>query len=395
MSRRNYQVREVGDYLDEYCSIAAEGLLVSDPGIWKRYVARVGVENLRGVFDGARLAGGLAFYRMGQWFGGKRLDCAGYSGVSINPVDRGQGACGELLRKTLLENYHEGIPIASLYASTQTLYRSVGFEHAGLQIKYSIPIHSIGKGDRSLPAHRFSEPSFELLDVVAENRARATNGNLARTTGLWERRTQPYDGGATNTYVFGELDAPEGYVILLSSSRDDGVPQTLACTDVAANTPAAWARLMALLFDHRSMCDRFSWFGQPQDPLHYLSNEQLIEVPECMRWMLRIVNVPKSLSLRGYAEGVTETIDFKVLDPLISENDGHWRLHVREGQASVEPGGDGHLELNIRALAPMYSSLLSATQLKALGVLQCNDPSQVQAADRVFSGPSPWMTEIF
>ncbi len=391
----SYEVRSVGESLPEYSSIAAESLLVADPSTWKTYVDRVGIENFRGVFSGSRLVGGLCFYRMGQWFGGHQLDCAGYSGVAINSADRGRGACGQLLRQTLRENFEEGFPLAALYASTQQLYRSVGFEQAGVRTQYELPMSSIGPGCRDLDIHRFAEPPIDLLDRVASERARNSNGNPARTHGMWQRLIHPFDCHGTVTYLLGNLQSPEGYLIIRSATRAGGVPQALVSSDLAANTPAALERLMALIYDHRSMCDGFVWNGPPNDSFLLSADEQFAKVRDTMRWMLRILNVREALSQRGYPPDLRETLHLHIDDPLIEENRGAWTLSVDGGEGRVQRGGDGTIRIEVRALAPLFSGMYSASELALLGRLQSTSSTSIQAADRVFAGSPPWMVEIF
>lgn len=395
MSKRSFSVQAINESLDEYISIAGESLLAFDQEAWRLYVERIGQENLRGVYDGPRLAGGMAFYRMGQWFGGKEIPCAGISGVAISPVDRGTGACGTLLRSVLRELRDEGIPIASLYASTQSLYRKFGFEHAGTQTQYSIPLASLGCQDRSLEIHRFVSPPIDKLDLVADARAAATNGNLGRTEGLWQRLLNPYDGRGSITYLLGDIDAPEGFAILRPGTREGGHPQPLLSTDVAANTPHALRRLVTLIRDHRSMCDSFQWFGSPSDPIHFLADEQFVSVKHFMRWMLRIVDLPAALTTRGYDDTVEGELHLQVTDDLLSENAGRLILRVADGKASVEQGGNGSLAIDIRFLAPLYSSFYSAEELVRAGVVEISDASQVALASRIFAGPAPWVPELY
>ena len=68
----SWHVGPLGDDIDDYISIAGECLLYPDSELWKTYIRRVGQENIYGVrSDSGKLHGGLAFYRMGQWFGGR------------------------------------------------------------------------------------------------------------------------------------------------------------------------------------------------------------------------------------------------------------------------------------------------------------------------------------
>ncbi|MGI9471906.1 MAG: GNAT family N-acetyltransferase [Rubripirellula sp.] len=395
MAEQNYEVRPIDGSLDQYVSLAGEALLSHEQHAWEMYVDRVGRENLRGVYRDDRLAGGMAFYRMGQYFGGNALDCAGFSGVAISPTERGNGAGGKLLKSVLGEIRDEGIPIASLYASTQSLYRGLGFEQAGTQTLYSIPLNSIACHDRELEIHRLTDPPLEKLNRIASVRAERGNGQLRRTTGLWKRLIDPYDQRGSITYLIGDFDAPEGYAIFRPGTREGGVPQPLISTDVVANTPAALRRLLTLIRDHRSMCDSFEWYGAPNDSLHYFADEQWLTVKHFVRWMLRIVDLPAALTGRGYAPSLEGELHFKIEDTVLPENSGSWKLVLNDGKASVEPGGRGDLAMDIQTLAPMFSSLYSATELAQLGKLRSNSPSQIDFATDVFAGPAPWVPELY
>lgn len=395
MTTAPFSVAPIDESLDQYKSIAAESLMAPDPDAWRLYVDRIGLENLRGVFDGARLVGGLAFYRMGIWFGGNAIPCAGVSGVAISPVDRGSGACGFLIRQLLRELREEKMPLASLYASTQYLYRKYGFEHAGTQTQYSIPLESLRAVNRELDIHRFDDPPLTSLNFVANARASVSNGNLGRTPGLWQRLLNPYDGRGSTTYLMGDVDKPEGFAILRPGTRDAGHPQPLVSTDVAANTPEALHRLISLVHDHRSMCDSFHWFGPPNDPIHFLAQEQHLSVKQFMRWMLRIIDLKSAFERRGYDSSVAGELHLQVTDPLLPENEGCWVVRVADGRASVERGGRGSLSIDVRALASLYASFYSATELVRLGAMESKESDQVVLADRMFAGPSSWVPELY
>jgi predicted acetyltransferase len=172
-----------------------------DPGYWEIFQQRIGRENLRAVHDAGRLIGGLGFYRTAQWFGGRTIPCAAVAAVGVAPAARGGGAAAFLMGSLLPELHADGVPLATLYASTQRLYRKVGFEQAGSRTCYHLPMTSIGLRDRDLPVCEVSLDSPESLADHAQRQAQAAGGHLQRTSGLWDRgrcgRTdRPRHGGA-------------------------------------------------------------------------------------------------------------------------------------------------------------------------------------------------------
>lgn len=380
----------------DFITLLSESLLSYDRPFWYRYLDRVGRQHARTIRAGGRCVGGLANYQMAQWFGGRPVRCAGVSGVAIGAELRGSGAARRLVAATLVESRQAGIPLASLFASTQTLYRRVGFQQAGTQTRYSLPLSSIDGGhDRSCPVHRLDPPDWELLDQVAQVRAAAGNGLLQRTAGLWQRLFQPNDGLPTTTYLFGERQAPEGYLILSANRPDQGFMQPLVATDYATTTGRALERLLSLLRDHRSIYDSFRWCGGTNDPLLLRADEFRAKIEHHQRWMLRILDVAAALEQRGYPPRLQATLDIHISDSLIPENAGNWQLHVADGRGTVTRGGCGALQLDIAALAPLYSSYLTATELAHAGLIAVHSGDPCLIAEQMFAGPAPWMPEQF
>lgn len=396
------EVRPLGNDEQAYLSIIGESLMNYGDEVWTTYLDRVGRENTRSIRRGGQCVGGLTFFRMGHWFGGRSIPTAGISGVGISPTGRGSGTCRYLLESVMREVHDEGFPLASLYASTQTLYRKIGFEQAGTQILYSLPMQSIASGhDRSCPVERFTSPSIKTLARVADRRAAKGNGQLDRTDGMWQKLLVPNDRLATKTYLFGDVADPEGYVILKANNPANGVPQPLIATDMAVTSRRAMERLLALIRDHRSIFGSFQWYGAPNDPLLLAADEYRSVVVDQMRWMERILSVPAALSQRGYPLGIEATLDLQIEDDLFPDNRGNWRVRIENGTGTVESGGAGSLKMDIRTLAPLFTSYLTATELAEQGRIEAAATDQLDAADqlaradRVFAGPSPWMPEVF
>lgn len=388
----------VGRIVDvtEFASIAGEGLHFVDQPLWETYVERIGLENCRGIWEGERYVGGLAFYRMGQWYGGNLVGCAGVSGVSIDPSDRGSGACKTLLVDLLTELHAERMPLASLYASTQRLYRSVGFEQSGQSQTFNLPMSSIDLPDsaRELEVARTETPDLEQLSELARIRAKFSNGNIERTNGLWQRVLKPI-GHSTTTYLIRNEGKLEGYAVLMHGRRAEGYPQALVASDWVATTPKSLQRLATLARDHRSMNDSFQWKGGPQDQLLLAANEQRLRVVGTERTLNRIVCFKEAIEARGYPKAIDVTLELQVGDPLFDDNAGNWLVQIKDGHATANKGGRGQLKVAISDLVPLYTSLNTAEQLKQVGRLESADSQQLEWLQLAFSGPSPWTSEMF
>ncbi len=229
---------------------------------WDSYVRRIDRGNFRVLRRGGRLVGGLAIYRMGQWFGGRCLDDAGIAAVGIAPEFRAGGAAAHLMTSSLAELYEQGVPISALYASTQRLYRKVGYEQAGSRCQYQLPLASIGLKERSVPLHPIDGVEHDAYHEAARARAKITNGNLERSAGMWERMvTDPHGDKTVYRYLIGEPDRPEGYLFFDQDAEKPG-PYHLSVRDMVALSPAAARSLWTFFSDHRSLAKSVTWWGR-------------------------------------------------------------------------------------------------------------------------------------
>lgn len=367
----------------------------SDELPWTTWMERIGHENLRVVEEDGVIRGGLGFYRFGQWWGSARVPMIGLAGVGVAPDARGRGLARKFLVETLAEGRAEGVPLAGLFASSVAVYRSVGFEQAGSAFRYVAPIASLPPGDHVLACEPFSTldeatPEKNALRALYEARARRWSGHLDRSEAIWARIQRPYKGG-TRGYRFGPKDAPEGYVIYAHAPGAD-LHFGVVLRDLVLATPAAARRCFALLTDLRSLGNELRWLGCASDPLVGHLPEQTARITENGRWMLRILDVPRALTMRGYAaDGEAR---FGVRDPLFGDVGIH--LSVKDGKAEVErePFDRAKVRIDTRALASLYTGLAHPTTLLAAGLLD-GELDAALALARLFSGPEPWLCDWF
>ncbi len=359
--------------------------------VWETIRRRIPLEDFRAVTHQGRIVGGLAFYPMGQWFGGKSIPLTGVTLVGIAPEWRGQGAARTLMTSLLGELSEQGVPLSGLYASTQNLYRKVDYEQAGTNCSYSVHIESLRQHDRELPLIPW-DGERGPLETLATKRAKMTNGNLDRSDVMWERLFSFLDK-KTFTYLIGSADDPQGYVVYYQEAVY-GEPVKLHVRDMVALSPAAIRRLWTFFADHRSMADTVIWYGPANEPLLNLADE--FEPWRCRqeRWMARIVNVSEALQQRGYPVDVEAELHLDVTDTLLPANNGRFVLRVAGGSAKVEPGGRGDLRTDARGLAPLYTGLFSPAVLKSTGQID-GDDRVLTIAERVFAGPEPWMPDHY
>lgn len=345
---------------------------------WDVFRARIGDANFRVADRDGELAGGCAIYPMGQWWVGRSVALGGIAGVGVFPEHRGRGVAKAMMTDVLRLLHTRRVPVAGLYPATQQVYRAVGYEQAGSRVLYEAPLASLS-GFRMEVEARDVAPAQAIPEFA--RRYRPTHGNLDRSQAIWDRFAKPYVGER-----YGWLLGEDGYLIV---EHDGDREWNLRVLDYCAPSAPTARTLLALCAGHRSMADTVQWYGSPADPLIFLFAEPTWKIKEDWRWMLRIVDLKAALEGRGWAQDGELHLD--VEDALLTHNAGRWRVRVQGGAATAERGGEGSLRCAARALGPLYSGFMPASRLRELGVID----GPVDAADRLFAAPHPWMRELY
>ncbi|EGJ34256.1 MULTISPECIES: GNAT family N-acetyltransferase [Moorena] len=368
------------------------GVSVSD---CEAYIERIGTENFRIIRQAGNAIAHLAIYPMAQWYGGKPVPMAGVAVVGVAPEYRGQGVAYQLMAETIMQLHDQGVPISTLYASTDTLYRKVGYQRAGNRCLWKLSTKTISLSERNLPMHRVEPENYQIFEEIYHQQAQANNGNLDRHHAIWKHLVKPIVAKPEETiysYLIGSETLPEGYIIFTQQEDDHGLRITI--DDWALLTTAAIKRFWTFIADHRSLVKQVYWYSSPHDPLMLLLPEQTAKIDTRYYWMSRVIDVPKALEKRGYPVGIDGELHLEVEDDLISANNGRFRLRVNQGQGEVTPGGNGDLQISIRGLASLYTGLYSPRQLQLTGYLKATNEA-LSVATLLFSGSEPWMPDMF
>jgi len=360
-----------------------------DPALTAQELQQFGLGGYRLMRDGDTIRAALELIPVGQWFGGRCVPCCAVAMVAADLASRGTGAATTLLRESLDEIRRGGAALAVLYPSATGLYRKVGFERAGALVRYDLPLAGLRSADREGEIQQVALPSPELEEVYRAC-ARRTHGLLERDESFWLDRFDPLRGLPLRAYAVRFDGRAEGYAILARGIAE----RRLAIREAMFTTLRAGRRIQTLLADHAMMLDTARWWGGPQDPLAHLLGEQQAAAAPQKDWMLRIVDVGRALTGRGYAPGVDAVLHLDLVDPLLAENAGPWQVEVSGGRAQVARGGQQRLRLDIRGLAAMYTGHLDPPLAELLG-LASGPAEQLARLGAIFAGPKPYMSDAF
>ncbi len=346
----------------------------------------------------------------GHFYGGRSVPSLGIAGVAVAPEARGRGLAREMMRASMLEAAEAGWAISTLYASTQSLYRQVGFEQSGHRFGIRIRAMDLALAAAALPGEEtgawkkvtirpLAEADIDAVKACYREFAARYDGLLDRGPYCWGRvwnlRNEPYTGFG----FFGEHGAMEGYLYLNQKRNPDTGRHDIFTTDVVFTTARAGRSLVKFIGGFATTADEFVMTGGPLHPLLALLSQQCAKVAGKEYWMIRVTDAKAAFEARGWAPGLRADAALEVSDDLLPGNSGVWRLSVADGRAGVEhsPGvrkGEETLRVGARGLAALYSGMFSARQATLAGLAEGTDRA-VANAERVFPGGAPWMIEMF
>lgn len=320
---------------------------------------------------------------------------AGVGLVGTSPEERGHGLATTLMENSVREFHSMGFAISTLFPAKQSLYRRAGYERAGARYRVEIDCaHLAQAGERRprLPMRLVTAQDFETVQQLYNSFAAEESGPIDRTRFIWDRRMNPPERTVRGFLVEGE-NGPEGYVFY-DESRKDKMRYTLHITDIVARSEDAARTLMGFFGDHRTMASTIEWFGHLSDPFLMVIEESRADVQLFYPWMIRIVDVERALTERGYPEGIEAELHWELKDSLIPQNQGRFIQRISGGRAQVERGGEGRIVTGVRGLASVYSGFLTPEAARIVRLLD-GPAEDLRRARLVFGGPPPWMSDMF
>ncbi|MGH3659079.1 MAG: GNAT family N-acetyltransferase, partial [Micromonosporaceae bacterium] len=238
-----------------------------------------------------------------------------------------------------------------------------------------------GLGGDTVPLRRVGpEDVDDILAVVRGVHA------TARTSG-------PIDWEATQARTWLTEDAPFAYL------ADDGFlayhweGRNLEVDELVAGSGETARALWSLVGSGSSVAETVRACVGPSDPLHWLTQEEVVRQYDQKHWMLRLIDVPAALSGRGYPAGVDSELTVSIEDPHLPANSGTWRLTVAQGAGKAERASGGGLRLGPNGLAALYAGT-PVTSLRTLGLATDGDPDIDPLYDTVF-GAQPYLLDYF
>ncbi len=346
---------------------------------------RPGRRGLVAELDG-RPSGVLMINEFHQFFGGAPVPMGGIGGVAVDPYARGRGVASGLLDHALADLREHGQPLSVLYATVPPLYRSRGWERAGVFEWLDLAM------DRLPAAPRIAARPAEDGDLTALH---ACYVDLASTVnGLLDRSKPAIDvADVLKLDVVSVVPGHDGEVrgYLTAERNREG----LRVFDLIGRDAATQLGLLRELLSWAGVLDQVSLRVTDPAVTGLLTNQGIKFVVNTSQWLLRVVDLPAAVAARGWpaAEALKPAaVDLDVVDEHAPWHAGRQRLVVEDGAVRVEPGGSGAVRLHARALGPWFSGMQDTHALRRAGLLD----GDAALLDRLAGAPGvPRLADFF
>lgn len=358
---------------------------------WPRPFTALGVRDARG-----RLLAKASLQDYAQWWGGRQVPMGGVAGVAVHPDARGQGLASLLVRELLAVMAGRGQAVSALYPTVVGLYRSLGWEVVGTLDETVLRTGDLAAAGQHAPPSgvvvRTADPGdAAALTEVYDAYARDGSGLLTRTGPMFTGGPAGADTDLTAVAV----DAAGKVQGCLRYDRGRGYrgEAELSVRELLAASPGAFAALLQALGGWHPVAPRTRWRGSTA-ALGLLLPAAVPSPERRQPWMLRIVDPPAAVAARGWTADCD--VAFRLVDeagPRATPGDvgRSWRLVVRSGQGSLEPGPAGGPVLHERGLALLYSGAADTAAVRRAGLLDGSLPG----LDAALAGPRPELLDYF
>ncbi|MFC4053208.1 enhanced intracellular survival protein Eis [Actinomadura syzygii] len=323
-------------------------------------------------FDGGEVVATGALYAMTQWWHGRPVSMGGVSSITVAPERRGSGLARTMVTELLERCAAFGHSLAVLYPATTTLYRKLGWEHAGAQHHVELPAEELRTvAAERVPVRRVGpEDAARVAAVVGRAHEDARDcGPVGYDEPRW-RAVLALPG------LFSYL-ADDGF---LAYRWADGNTH-LEVAKLVASSERTLRALWAIVGSGSSTAATVRACVSPMDPVLWMLREREHENVRRSQWMLRLVDASAAIEARGYPDGVAGSVPLLIDDPQRPANSGHWRLEIADGRGRLERSVEDPAAVRVgaRGLAALYAGVPVST-LRLSGLLGGGDAGVLSAA---------------
>jgi predicted acetyltransferase len=348
-------------------------------------------------FDKGEMAAGLTIIPFEQYLDGAAIPFGGIASVSCLPERRRGGYVGRLLAAALERMRDDGQALSGLYTPHYSLYRKFGWELAGRTMTYAFHPKEVRVRHHGAPGtwRRVGGDAWFELDAIFTQMWSRRNGAITRSEQRWRHNIlRDYASHDRDAAIWSnQRGEARGYVVFSTQHRQTASSPmeelVLRVHDWAALDADAYSAVLQYLLNH-DLAGRIVMLCGPDEPLPEAFDEpvHISEPPGAWFGMcLRLVDVQRALEARpALPRSSGRSVIIALTDEKAPWNAGTWRVESREGRISAErTDGPADLEMDARALAPIYNGFTKPADSVRVGSVRAVSPEAVAAATDIFA----------
>lgn len=344
------------------------------------------------VRSGRVVAGGLGLL-VDQYFGGAPVPSACLGDGCVAPEERGDHLATIMAAERLRPLVKRGAVISTIVTSSTGYARRLGWEAPVDVLARTVATDELKRsfdGEDFEVEHGLTDEAETLQHQLASQ----WNGPVHRPA-WWTRWKQ--NKSALTAYRFARPGHSTGGLLTLTTNRHERHGMNLVVHDFwAASQPTA-AAMLAFLGRHntRARTIEFRRGALPPYPTllqglrHHRTTTQAWHP-----WMLRILNIPEAIRLRGWPTDLTTAV------PIEIENESgawdRWMFQLKGGAAEISPTHvEGQASLTRRQLAVWYAGGYRSTASARMAGVHAVSDKALATLVRSTTESEPWLPDHF
>lgn len=348
-------------------------------------------EKLCAIVEG-RLASGLQIVPLEVYVNGSPMKMGGIGGVATWPEFRRQGCVAFLLMDSLKRMRENKQSLSFLFPFKQGFYRRYGWEVAGDEMRYSLPVSSLRRFEGDFGKVERWDGDIRVLTSIYHAYAKRYNGMTTRGDRWWWKVTGHM--GNQKVYVYRSLEGtPLGY---LAFRVKDSIFQVQEWVNLELESTKAFWNFIS---QHDSMIYKVKWSA----PLDFLDYRVLPEAAEechlTQRYMARIVDVEEFF--RCYAwntEALEGSLCLRIQDVYAPWNGTCFTFLVNKGKVTVTRNEgvceDCKTAVDITTLTQMALGYHTPLELSRMGKLLLS-PVELKFLTKLFPQTTNYILDYF
>lgn len=301
-------------------------------------------------------------------------------GVSSKPEIRGHGYMKNLMVRTLDELYKNGEIVSILMAIDYRLYRRYGFDHCYDQLEYSIRTEDLSRFKLTSRLKRASIEDAKILADIYREAMKSLNGYTVRDEEYFRRFIMEIESENGQVYI-NEENNSRSYIAYYIQG------DTFFVRELIYSGVSSLKCVLAYIYNHNTQCKN-TVINLPVDDKIRLVVENLktCEMKLVPFMAGRMINFKKYLETLNLDEEKIKkiegkSINIKVKDKYINQNDGVFKISILDNKIKVEKVEQNcDIELNINSIAQLAFSYLNIDEILMLNEIDENSLSDAQKA---------------